>query len=199
MYAPAWGGPTYPHMFWDYSEIFDLYNVYLMKPSLQLSLFLYEYVEFNEDEGILETLLCLFFLIFSFQSQRGSDYSSAPQNPQDCACWFVFALAKKLCLLAGQKHGWRSHRQGFVTGFVRKSFHWSSVGTKQIGFPILKSKVTFVLLHRLQVWKKLNANVKLASVFTFPPGVCVMFTFRFCCNFWITNYKQACKWMFWFQ
>lgn len=47
--------PTHPHMFWDYSAIFDLYNVYLMKPSLQLSLFLYEYVEFNDDEGSLET------------------------------------------------------------------------------------------------------------------------------------------------
>lgn len=65
--------PTHPHMFWDYSAISDLYNVYLMKPSLQLSLFLYEYVEFNDDEGSLETWLCLFFLIFSFQSQRGSE------------------------------------------------------------------------------------------------------------------------------
>lgn len=52
MYAPAW-------------EIFNLYNVYLMKPSLQPSLFLYEYVEFSEDEGISETWLSFFsdFLI----------------------------------------------------------------------------------------------------------------------------------------
>lgn len=67
-------GPTYPHMFWDYSEIFfDLYNVYLMKPSLQLILFLYKYVNFNEDEGILEILFWFFFLdfIFHFKANVG--------------------------------------------------------------------------------------------------------------------------------
>lgn len=67
MYAPAWEGPNLPaHVLGLFRDFFDLYNVYLMKPSLQLSLFLYKYVEFNEDEGILDILFCFFFLFFFF-------------------------------------------------------------------------------------------------------------------------------------
>lgn len=51
--------------FWDYSEIFSLCNVYLMKPSLKRSLFLYECVEFNEDEGIFGDFSLSFFFRFS--------------------------------------------------------------------------------------------------------------------------------------
>lgn len=72
MGAPAWGRRclNHPHVLGLFR--FHLYNVYLMKPGLQLSLFLYECVKYFEDEGILETLFCLFSPDFPhFQANVG--------------------------------------------------------------------------------------------------------------------------------
>lgn len=124
------------HTFWDYPESFHLYRVF-NDPGLQPSLFLYDVLNLLKMKEIWRLYFVFFPLIFSFQSQHGSDSSSPTQIvPADL---FLHSIRSSAPSQEANKAGrWAvpsRHRAS-----VRKCWDGSNVGTKQTGFSHFKAK-----------------------------------------------------------